>query len=452
MSNSTLPYGQNAWIFLNEDEPKGTFYDSPNSCYQTLINHKIYDSVSFLGLAFFEVTPASTGHTIKVGDSTHKNGQTNQDYANFIIRDSRQVNPKIKILATMGYGNNTLPDIFSAGGDVNTEATEFANNLVTYLKDNQMNGLDIDWEGSATGLTNTQFTALFTAIRTAFDAQSEKFYLTMAPASTYNIVVDTLNSTFDIVSPQFYDGSVPSDYLSQGFSPSIFGYGAQFEPGNSAPNASAQQVYNAVSPGFSQGGAQYPYQDIFMWRFNSGNYQFEQAQFMILDQLFNPPTGDTFDDSSIIEVAGNPNITQMTIRSGDVLDAIQSVNTGNGEYNFGTQPRNTTIGVYTLLQHGGNGGSSQTINIPLTDPIVTVEVTTGNWYGWNCVVQLTLIGSSKTKYGPFGTMAGASGQSTTTYTAPSGQSVVAFKGSTTNVPLSGGGNTDIIASLQAVFG
>ena len=58
---------------------------------------------------------------------------------------------------------------------------------------------------------------------------------------------------------------------------------------------------------------------------------------MILDQLANPPAGNTFDDTQIIGAAGNPNITQMTIRSGDVLNAIQAVNTGTGPYNTGTQ-------------------------------------------------------------------------------------------------------------------
>ena len=56
---ATLPNGVNAWVYLNEDEPKGTTYNSPDSCYQTLIRYKVYNSVDFLGLAFFEVVAAS---------------------------------------------------------------------------------------------------------------------------------------------------------------------------------------------------------------------------------------------------------------------------------------------------------------------------------------------------------------------------------------------------------
>jgi len=74
-----------------------------------------------------------------------------------------------------------------------------------------------------------------------------------------------------------------------------------------------------VSNGFSYKSTPYNYQDIFVWRFNSGNFQFEQAQFMILHQLIHPPTSNIFDDIPIIGAAGNPKITQMTIRSGEVL-------------------------------------------------------------------------------------------------------------------------------------
>jgi jacalin-like lectin domain-containing protein len=279
-----------------------------------------------------------------------------------------------------------------------------------------------------------------------------KYYLSFTPAGTTTSTdYPTVNSAFDFVSPQFYDGSQLSEYLNAGISPTRIGYGAQFEPGNSKPNASAQQVWNAVSPGFSYNNTQYSYQDIFMWRFNSGNFQFEQGQYMILYQLGNPPTGNTFDDTPIIAAAGNPNITQMTIRSGNVLDAIQSVNTGTGPYNYGTQNPKTGTGIFTLLQHGGNGGGSQTIHIPLTDPIVSISGYTGIWYGWQCVLQLTLTGKSGTKYGPFGSMAGSTTRTPFTQSAPTGQSVVAFKGSTVTVPLANGSQTAIIASLNAVF-
>ena len=451
---ANLPYGINAWIYLNEDEPPNTNYNSSNSCYQSLINYKVYNSVTFQGIAFFEVVSASNGSTIQIGSSLHSGGLTNQDYLNFVLRDARKVNPNIMFLATMVYsGDKTLAAIFSDGGDPQTEATAFANNLVTYLKNNGMNGMDVDWESDVSkDLTKSEFQILFSTIRQVFDQQPVKYYLSFTPAwPTKTIDYPTLNSAFDFVSPQFYDGTALPTFLDAGMSPTKIGYGAQFEPGNTAPNSSAQQVWDAVSPGFSYKNTHYSYQDIFMWRFNSGNFQFEQGQYMILYQLGNPPTGNTFDDTAIIGAAGNPNITQMMVRSGNVLNALQAVNTGTGPYNFGTQDPKTGTGTFTLLQHGGNSGGSQTINIPLTDPIVSISGYTGIWYGWQCVLQLTLTGKSGATYGPFGSMAGATSKTPFTQSAPTGKSVVAFSGSTVTVPLADGSQTAIIASLNAVF-
>jgi len=447
-----LPYGINAWLFLNEDEPPDTNYKSSNSCYQSLIKYKVYNSVTFLGIAFFEVTPTDNGYTIEIGRSSHQGGLSNQNYLNSVLHDARQVNPNVKFLATMVYsGNNTLAKIFSGGGNPQTQASAFANNLVTYLKNNGMNGLDVDWEPPLSGqMTRSQFKTLFSTIRQVFDQQPVKYYLSLTPAwPTDTLDYPTVNSAFDFVSPQFYDGTSLSSFLGAGISPTKIGYGAQFEPGNAAPNASAQQVWNTVSEGFPYNDTQYTYQDIFVWRLNSGNFQFEQAQCMILYQLGNPPTSNAFDDTPIIGAAGNPNITQMTIRSGDVLNAIQAVNTGTGTYNTGTQ--NTGTGIFTLLQHGGNSGGNQTVNIPLNDPIVSISGYTGLWYGWQCVLQLTLTGKSGATYGPFGTMAGSTTQTRFTQSAQPGQSVVAFSGSTVTVPLADGSQTAIIASLNAVF-
>ena len=445
-----LQFGTNAWLFLNEDEPPQTNYNSPDSCFQSLINYKVYDDVNLLGIAFFEVASSPTGKTIQIGSASHPGGLTNQDYLNYVLRDARAVNPRIQFLATMVYsGSNTLASVFSSNGNEQAEATEFANNLVKYLQNNGMNGLDVDWEGEVETMTQSQFKTLFSTIRQVFDRQPVKYYLSFTPAwPSATIDYPTVNNAFDFVSPQFYDGTSLSTFLNAGISPNVMGYGAQFEPGNAAPNASAQQVWSQVSGGFSYQNKQYSYLDIFMWRLNSGNYQFEQGQFMILDQLANPSTITSFDDSQIVGAAGNPLISQITIRSGDVLDAIQTVNTGTGPYNTGTQ--GTGTGVFTLLQHGGNGGQPQTINIPSNDPIVAISGYTGIWYGWPCVLQLTLIGKSGTVYGRFGTMAGATSKTPFSQQAPSGQSIVAFNGSIT--PSSNGSQNAVVSSLNAVFG
>ncbi len=454
MSNTNLPNGINAWILLSEDEPKESNYNSPDSCFQSLIKYKVYERTNFLGIAFFNVVPSPNGgSTIEIGSKAHPDGLSNQDYLNFVIRDARNANPNIKLLATMGYGaTQSLASIFTPNGDPQQEASDFANNLVNYLSSNGMNGIDIDWEPDLSNdMTKTQFKILFSTIRSVFDSQKVKFYLTFAPAwPTASTDYDTVNSSFDFISPQLYDGRSLSSFLDAGMSPDLMGYGAQFEPGNSKPNRSAQQVHSQVTAGFSHQGTDYNFQEIFMWRLNSGNFQFEQGQFLILHELFNPSSGNSFDDSSIIGAAGYPAITEMTIRSGDVLNAIQTVNIGTGEYNTGTDPNNLGVGIYTLLQHGGNGGDSQTIQVSAEDPIVEISGYKGVWYGWNCILQLTLTTKSGKTYGPFGNMNGATSK-TEFSQSQAGKSVVAFSGSTITVPMADGSYSAIISNLNAIF-
>src|SRR5215207_8356764 len=98
----------NAWIFLNEDEPAGTSYDSPDSCYQTLIQNDVYQSVDILFVCFGAVVPAGDGtYTMQIGDASHPGGLTNQDYLQYVVRDARQNSPDIQIALTMGYGNGS---------------------------------------------------------------------------------------------------------------------------------------------------------------------------------------------------------------------------------------------------------------------------------------------------------------------------------------------------------
>ena len=107
---------------------------------------------------------------------------------------------------------------------------------------------------------------------------------------------------------------------------------------------------------------------------------------------------------------------------------------------------------YVLPQHGGNSGAPSVAVIPSGDALVKVSGYTGTWYGWNCVLQITLTTRAGKTFGPYGTMAGATSKVPFSYAAPAGQSVLAFSGATISVPLAGGGMTDIIASLQVSFG
>ena len=85
------------------------------------------------------------------------------------------------------------------------------------------------------------------------------------------------------------------------------------------------------------------------------------------------------------------------------------------------------------------------------DSIVEVSGYTGTWFGWNCVLQITLKTQFGKTYGPYGSMEHATSQAPFSYVAGPAQALLAFYGTTVNVPLADGSRTDIIASIGATF-
>jgi GH18 family chitinase len=269
----------NAWIFLNEDEPHGTTYNSPTSCYQTLIKNNVYQSVDLLYLCFATTIPTSaksippgdgSSYTIEMGASNHRDGLTNQDYMNYIIRDSKKSNPNIKIAMTLEYGNaNVLSQIFPDPANPDQQSADnFAANLMAYLKHYAIDGFDLDWESPICDTTTqAQFRLLIDAIGAQFKRQKDKhYYLTLSPASPGNLDVGVVNRNVDFLNLQLYSGfTSPSDY--SGVNADLFAYGAKFESGYQT----AQQAYD-------DNKANYHYSVFTQWRLNSGNYQFEQTQ------------------------------------------------------------------------------------------------------------------------------------------------------------------------------
>lgn len=446
---STPSKSVNAWIFLMEDEPSGTSYKTPGSCYQSLITYGVYNSTDMVSVCWVNTVPTSpttvppgdgSTYTVELQAKTHPDGSTNQEYMEWLIQDARNTNPNIKILVMLGYGADEITQIFSSDSSQwQQNATDYANNLVAYLQQYDLDGFDVDWEYplSSAG-TPQQFNILFTAIRAAFKPQSRYYYLTLSPANVGTLDAPTVNSAFDFVNLQLYSGFTnPQDFIDAGVSQSLLAYGAKFESignGDTNPYETAQGAYH----GMVTGG----YGIVTQWRLNSGDFQFEQAQQIILYQLVYELSSTTFDDTPIIGAAGNPLISQIVIRSGDVLDAIQVTNTGSFEQ---------TPVQYVLQQHGGNSGSASTVTIPDGDAVAEISGYTGNWFGWNCVLQITITTRNGKVFGPFGTMNNASSKTPFSYVAPQGQSIVAFSGTIVEVRLAGGGTTYIIASLNASY-
>jgi hypothetical protein len=434
----------NAWLYLNEDEPSGTNYTSTNSCYQTLITYGVYNAVNMLGICFFTTTGPANNLTLAIGSGTHPGGYTNAQYLQWITRDARATNPNIKLLATLDYGTNWFAPLFSGPqSGWQSQVNTFASNLLAYLQANNLDGFDIDWEWPlCNDITQQQFAMLFQAIRAAFNTSTGKyFYLTTAPATTVNLDAPTVNQCFDIVTLQlYYSKALRQEFINYNIDVALLAYGAKFESTGNGDITPYQDAQNAYA-GYKKDS----YGVAMQWRLNSGDYQFEQAQQMLLAQLIWAPVSSSFDDSPIVGAAGNPPITQLVVRSGNVLDAIQATNTGKFE-NPSTTPPVVKL-TYSLEQHGGNGGAASTVATTVDDPIVQISGYTGTWFGWNVVLQITLTTKSGKTFGPFGTMANATSKTPFNFTAPSGQSIVAFKGTTVVVPEASAPPSAVIASL-----
>jgi len=280
----------NAWILLDEDQPSGANYNTPGSCYQTLISNEVYKSVDILFICFATTEPTSltsvpTGdgstYTIRIQDASnpHPGGLTNQDYMNYVIRDAHSVNPNIKIAMTLDWGDGTLISRIFSSSKYTTEETaaRFADNLMYYLKYYNLDGFDIDWEWPlSTGTTQDQFRYLINAIGSRFSQEAQqtgkKYYLTISPATTDNLNAAVINQYVDFLNLQLYGGASRDEFINAGINPNLLAYGAKFEsksPWDPTPYQSAEAAYMAGKD----------YYTIFTnWRLNSGDFDYEQDQ------------------------------------------------------------------------------------------------------------------------------------------------------------------------------
>jgi hypothetical protein len=289
---SKLPAMNNAWIFLNEDNPAGTNYNDPTSQYQRIISEGLYELSDMISLCFVDIVPTSAD-TIPAGDGssytllldsvTHPagpNGEvpTNQDYMEWIVRDAKQANPKIKVLLTLLYGKqHMISQIYPDPANPDAASAEaFADNVVAYLQHYNLDGFDIDWEWHylSDDTTQAQFKATFSAVGPAL--KTNAMLLTMGPATTNHLDPDTVNQHFDIIAFQmYYSDSLPGEFVDYGIQPDAFAYGAKFETGSgfqTADNAYAQMQT-------------YGFKAVTTWRLNSSNYVYEQDEYKALAKL-----------------------------------------------------------------------------------------------------------------------------------------------------------------------
>ncbi|MDH3974274.1 MAG: glycosyl hydrolase family 18 protein [Deltaproteobacteria bacterium] len=282
MQNTTPNNLVNAWIFLNEDEPAGTNYNSSDSCYQTLIQNNIYQSIDILYMCFVETVPTSSttipsgdgsSYTIQMGNLPH-----NQEYMDKILVDAKNNNSNMKFGVTVGYDSGQVSNIFSNPEYTPQQNAEnFAANLLKYMQHYGLSGFDIDWEWPMCNeVTQTQFKLLFTAVGQLFQKQSEQYYCSISPASNANTDTDTINSYLDFVNLQMYFSTglpLQFPHVKQ----QLFGYGVKFEA--SGPTSDIWHVgFQTALNGYELNISNNHFNSYINWRLNSQNFMFEQTQ------------------------------------------------------------------------------------------------------------------------------------------------------------------------------
>ncbi len=155
-----------------------------------------------------------------------------------------------------------------------------------------------------------------------------------------------------------------------------------------------------------------------------------------------PAAASSFDDTGTALLNGQP-VTLINLVSGDVVNAVQTTNGGPAS--------SPAAWTWQMPRHGGTIGTAGSFKVPAGDVITQISGYTGDWYGRTCVLQVTFKTRNGTTSPAFGTMANATTKSPFTLTAPSGQQIIALKGTFTTVPLAGGQQTQVLTSLNASF-
>lgn len=425
-TNHTFNGAIGAWIDSELHPTGATTPASPNSNFVSMRLNNVYKSLDYLCIAWYGVDMTNPNQpTISTGNKGLQ----------MIVTDAKTQNSNIKLFATLAFTDEILSNLQTII-DNPTTLQAFATNIATYLGNNNMNGFDIDWESPISYLSSTQSSAWLKALRQAFGST---YYISISPAVADNLDGNTVNNTCDIINLQNYSGFTnPDDFVNIGIDPSLLGFGAKFETSGGSPYQNAFQAYQQYEAGFTANGNTYPYNTVCNWRLDSDDWAFEQGQQLLLSMYIKgSPLTVPFDDGVIIKAQSTPTLMQTVIvSSGEVVDAIQTSNQAQG-------------GKYLveMLQHGGDTGKA---NPPISLPngLTQFSYVTGSWYGNYVVVQITINGTSY----PKSISSSVSGQETKSVTAPSGQTIVAFSGSTQKVQLAGGGYTWVLSQIKAVFG
>jgi len=205
-----------------------------------------FDKISAIFVAFAHAYPTPAGGA----ELQLEQGQPCEpDRLPLLTLTARTVNPDIKILISLGWGQNDWTYI---SDDYTSGVNSFPASVVALIRQYQLDGFDIDDEsinGTSGSITQDNFDAVIANIRNALDAASvedkKPYYLTITPADGCGQVDTTNMNCFDLINAQCYGGSFPSNFKSLGYPANQIAWGIDTEP--TTPDYPALSDYEGLA-------------------------------------------------------------------------------------------------------------------------------------------------------------------------------------------------------------
>lgn len=138
-----------------------------------------------------------------------------------LVKTARQVNPTIKLLISLGFGQNDWTYI---NNDYVMHENQFIPSVIQFIRDFKLDGFDIDDQyinGSSGSIPQENFDAIIKNLKLALEqagvSDNKNYYLTITPAYGALDVNKNNMQYFDLINTQNYTGSYPTDFIRIGY-------------------------------------------------------------------------------------------------------------------------------------------------------------------------------------------------------------------------------------------
>jgi chitinase len=195
--------------------------NQPNTYFDP-VDSTPFNKVSALFIAFahaYPLDPADPSKGAKLAFQTDQPDQPGR--LSRIMKFARHSNPDIKFIISLGWG---MQDWTYINADYAGIHQNFAQSVVAFMQEYGFDGFDIDDESigfdpagctdSSGCITQENFDGVIHELRSRFDARKDgqPYYLTITPAFGTGHVTQENMGNFDLINPQCYGGTTPSDF------------------------------------------------------------------------------------------------------------------------------------------------------------------------------------------------------------------------------------------------